>query len=88
MLAAQNVAKARRILAFDATPDIATLRQTALRLADALDTVGLAVDAQALRECLSLLRPGQALGTAQAAMDAILAGAQIRLPQPKVMAAE
>lgn len=82
LLAGGEVARARRNLAFDATPTTADLRHIALRLADALDAVDLTMDAQALRDCLSLLRDGQPLGTAQAAMDAILTGVQTRLPRP------
>jgi signal transduction histidine kinase/ActR/RegA family two-component response regulator len=82
LLAGEEVARARRDLAFDAMPGARELRHIALRLADALDAVELATDAQALRDCLSLLHEGQPSGTAQAAMDAILAGAQARLPRP------
>jgi len=87
LLAGEEVARARRDLAFDAMPGPAELRRTALRLSDALDAVELATDAQALRDCLALLRDGQPSGTAQAAMDAILAGAQARLPRPHQVAA-
>ncbi|MDG5497779.1 ATP-binding protein [Niveispirillum sp. BGYR6] len=86
-LAGEQVAQARRALAFDATPDRVELQGIALRLADALDVVELATDAQALRDCLALLRGDQPLGTGQAAMDAILAGAQARLPRPQQAAA-
>lgn len=86
-LAGEQVALARRSLAFDATPAPAELRRIALRLADALDAVEQTTDAQALRDCLGLLLDGQPLGTAQAAMDAILAGAQARLPRPQQAAA-
>lgn len=87
LLAGEEVARARRDLAFDAMPGPGELRRIALRLADTLDAVELAADAQALRDCLSLLRDGQPTGTAQAAMDAILAGSQARLPRPHQVAA-
>ncbi|MQP66794.1 response regulator [Niveispirillum sp. SYP-B3756] len=86
-LAGEQMALARRSLAFDATPAPAELRRIALRLADALDAVEQTTDAQALRDCLGLLLDGQPPGTAQAAMDAILAGAQARLPRPHQSAA-
>ncbi|WP_133065393.1 hybrid sensor histidine kinase/response regulator [Niveispirillum lacus] len=88
-LAAQNVADARRALHpanSDSDPDMQSIRRLALRMADGLDSVGFPADAQALRDCLSLLRPGQPINTALAAMDAILADAQTRLPRSRAAA--
>lgn len=91
-LAAQNVADARQHLhpvdQDGPQPDMGALRRLALRLADGLDAVGFPADAQALRDCLGLLRAGQPMGTALAAMDAILADAQARLPRSRAAAAE
>lgn len=91
-LAAQNVADARLHLrpvdADGPQPDLGAIRRLALRLADGLDAVGFPADAQALRDCLGLLRSGQPMNTALAAMDAILADAQARLPRPRAAAAE
>lgn len=84
LLAARNVADTRRSLhppADGASADVPSLRRLALRMADGLDHVGFPADAQALRDCLGLLRPGQPANTALAAMDAILADAQARLPR-------
>lgn len=89
-LAAQNVAEARRSLhpgtGDGAIPDVGGIRSLALRMADGLDSVGFPADAQALRDCLGLLRPGQPVNTALAAMDAILADAQARLPRARAAA--
>ncbi|MFV3130772.1 ATP-binding protein [Niveispirillum sp. KHB5.9] len=90
-LAAQNVADARRSLRPVAAedgppPDVAAIRRLTLRMADGLDSVGFPGDAQALRDCLGLLRPGQPVNTALAAMDAILADAQARLPRARTAA--
>ncbi len=89
LLAAQNVADARRSLrpaGDDDAIDVAAVRRLALRMADGLDAVGFPADAQALRDCLGLLRPGQPVNTALAAMDAILADAQARLPRIRTAA--
>lgn len=89
-LAAQNVAEARRVLhpagGDGGDPDIRAIRRLALRMADGLDSVGFPADAQALRDCLGLLRPGLPVNTALAAMDAILADAQNRLPRGRAAA--
>lgn len=90
-LAAQSVADARqqfRLTEGRQPPPLADLRRVALRLADGLDCVGFTADAQALRDCLGLLRPGQPMNTALAAMDAILADTQARLPRTRRAAAE
>ncbi|AUN30620.1 ATP-binding protein [Niveispirillum cyanobacteriorum] len=89
LLAAQNVADARRSLrptGDDDAIDVVAVRRLALRMADGLDAVGFPADAQALRDCLGLLRPGQPVNTALAAMDAILADAQARLPRIRTAA--
>lgn len=89
-LAAQTVADARRSLRPPASEggdaDVDATRLLALRMADGLDSVGFPADAQALRDCLGLLRPGQPMNTALAAMDAILADAQARLPRARAAA--
>ncbi|MBP7338060.1 ATP-binding protein [Niveispirillum sp.] len=86
-LAARNVAEARHSLhpmgGEGADADMPAIRRLALRMADGLDSVGFPADAQALRDCLGLLRPGQPVNTALAAMDAILADAQARLPRAR-----
>jgi signal transduction histidine kinase/CheY-like chemotaxis protein len=90
VLAAQNVADARRGLrplgGEAGSVDVAEVRRLALRMADGLDSVSFSTDAQALRDCLGLLRPGLPVNTALAAMDAILADAQARLPRIRTAA--
>lgn len=78
-MAAESVAAARERLT---APDLTGRRaaRILLRTADAIDSVGLAADGEALRDCLPLLgNDAPAPGSALAAADGILAAVQGRL---------